>query len=172
MVNNLLDNLNVTWFQPVIDWLDSHRNSVTPEPLSVIHMDYHTRNVMVRDDGRLVVLDWTQAEPGDYRADLAWTVLLMSTYGSSSMRESFTVGYEKASGKEALDMKYFDVIAIFRRLLSMIISINMGAETLGMRSGAENIMKADSIHLSKVYELLNERTGIRLPEIEKILESL
>ena len=69
-------------------------------------------------------------------------------------------------------MKYFDVIAIFRRLLSMIISINMGAETLGMRSGAENIMKADSIHLSKVYELLKERTGIRLPEIEKTLESL
>jgi aminoglycoside phosphotransferase (APT) family kinase protein len=172
MAKGLINDLEVTWFQPVIDWLEARRGTITLEGLSIIHMDYHTRNVMLRDDGRLVVLDWTQVTPGDYRVDLAWTILLMGTYGPSKIRDIILERYERVSGKEAIDIEFFEVIAIARRLLSIIISINMGPEKLGMRSGAVEMMKRDSEHLYKVYDLLKERTGIRLLEFEEFLNSL
>ena len=172
MANGIIRDLDVGWFKPVIDWLEAHRDDITSEKLSVIHMDYHTQNVMVRDDGRLVVLDWTQATPGDYRADLAWTMLLMSTYGPSEMRDIILERYERVSGKETRDIEFFDVIATARRLLSVATSLSMGAEQLGMRSGAEEMMKGDSGHLHKVYERFKQRTSIKLPEFERILDSL
>ncbi len=172
LANGLMRDLGVTWFQPVLDWLEAHRGDVTPEGLRVIHMDYHTQNVMVRDDGSMVVLDWTQAAPGDYRADLAWTALLMSTYGDPKTRDTVLEMYERISGKETLDIEYFDVIAAARRLLSIAASLNRGAEQMGMRSGAEEHMRRSSEHLQKVYGLLKERTDLRLPELEELLNSL
>ena len=170
--NEMIRDLGVGWFQPVINWLEAHRGEVALEGLSVIHMDFHTRNVMVRDDGRLVVLDWTQATPGDYRADLAWTMLLMSTYGPPETRDIILERYERVSGKETRDIEFFDVIASARRLLSVAASLSMGAEQLGMRSGAEEMMRDDSGHLRKVYGLFRQRTGIELPEFEELLNSL
>lgn len=165
-------DLGVEWFQPVIDWLEARREEVSSEELSVVHMDYHTHNVMVRDDGRLVVLDWTQATPGDYRADLAWTMLLMSTYGLPDARDSILERYERVSGKKARDIEYFEVIATAKRLFSIAASLSAGAEQLGMRSGAEERMREGSEHLRKVYALFMERTSLRLPEIEELLDSL
>ena len=172
MVDNLMENLGVTWFNPVLEWLKSNRDTVSSLPLSVIHLDYHTRNVMVRDDGRLVVLDWTLAEYADYRVDLAWTVLILSLYGQSSIREEIIKRYEKISNKKTVNMEYFDVIVYTRRLLSMIVSLKMGAERLGMRSGAEEMMKNDSKQMSTVYHKLVDRTGIRLPELEDVMKSI
>jgi len=161
--DRFIRDLGVSWLQPVIDWIEAHRNEVAPEGLSVIHMDYHTQNVMVRDDGRLVVLDWTQAAPGDYRADLAWTLLLMSTYGPQDVRDAILERYERVSRKETRDIEFFDVIACARRLLSVAASLSVGAEQLGMRSGAEEMMRESAGHFRKVYGLFRERTGIELP---------
>jgi aminoglycoside phosphotransferase (APT) family kinase protein len=170
--DRFISDFGVNWIRPVIDWIEAHRDGVTPEGLSVIHMDYHTRNVMVRDDGRLVVLDWTQAASGDYRADLAWTLLLMSTYGPQEVRDDILERYERISGKETRDIEFFDVIACARRLLSVAASVSAGAEQLGMRSGAEEMMRESAGHLRKVYGLLRQRTSIQLPEIEEFLDSL
>jgi aminoglycoside phosphotransferase (APT) family kinase protein len=170
--DGFIRGLGVGWLQPVVDWIGAHRGEVALEGLSVIHMDYHTRNVMARDDGRLVVLDWTQAAPGDYRADLAWTLLLMSTYGPQEVRDAILERYERVSGKETRDIEFFDVIACARRLLSVAASLSVGAEQLGMRSGAEEMMRESAGHFRKVYGLLRERTGIQLPEIEEFLNSL
>ena len=170
--DGFIRDLGVSWLRPVVDWIEAHRDGVVPEGLSVIHMDYHTQNVMVRDDGRLIILDWTQAAPGDYRADLAWTLLLMSTYGPKEVRDVILERYERVSGKETRDIEFFDVIASARRLLSVAASMSMGAEQLGMRSGAEEMMRESSGHFRKVYGLFRERTGIDLPEIEEFLNSL
>ena len=170
--DGFIRDFGVGWLQPVLDWIEAHKAEVSPEGLSVTHMDYHTHNVMVRDDGRLVVLDWTQAAPGDYRADLAWTLLLMGTYGTQEVRDAILESYERVSGKETRDIEFFDVIAAARRLLSVAASMSAGAEKLGMRSGAEEMMRESAGHLRRVYGLLRQRTGIELPEIEEFLDSL
>jgi len=103
---------------------------------------------------------------GDYRADLAWTMLLMSTYDDPAFREIILKSYEEASGREIRDIEFFDVLAIGRRILDVSSSFVVGAEQAGMRAGALKMMRKFSDHLHKVYELLKERTGLRLPEFE------
>jgi aminoglycoside phosphotransferase (APT) family kinase protein len=167
-----IDERGIGWLQPVIDWLEERRSGVAPERLSILHQDYHTENVMLRDDGSLVVLDWTAAMAGDYRADLAWTVLLMSTYDDPAFRDLILESYEEASGREIRDIEFFDILAIGRRIMDVSSSFAVGAEQAGLRAGALEMMRESSDHLHKVYELLKERTGLRLPEFEELLDSL
>jgi aminoglycoside phosphotransferase (APT) family kinase protein len=172
MAKELMADSEVGWFRPVFDWLDEGRSGVEPVALSLLHQDYHTRNVIQRDDGSLVVLDWTQAMPGDCRADLAWTMLLMSTYDRPSFRETILEAYEEAAGTKARDIEYFEVLAAAKRLLTVAISFSVGAEKLGLRPEALEMMKGSKGHLTEVYRRLREGTGIRLPEFEAILEGL
>jgi aminoglycoside phosphotransferase (APT) family kinase protein len=51
-------------------WLDAHRPA--PVPLSLIHGDFQSSNLMRRNDGTLVVLDWELAQVGDPREDLGY----------------------------------------------------------------------------------------------------
>jgi aminoglycoside phosphotransferase (APT) family kinase protein len=51
-------------------WLDAHR---PPEvPLTLIHGDFQSANLLVDDDGHLVILDWELAQIGDPREDLGY----------------------------------------------------------------------------------------------------
>jgi aminoglycoside phosphotransferase (APT) family kinase protein len=131
-------------------------------------MDYHPYNILLRCDGAAFVIDWTSAQVSDYRLDLAWTLLLMSTYGNPEARDLVLREYERIAGHEAEQIEFFEVAACLRRLVTIHISLSAGAETMGMRAGAEDAM-ADSDHIAKVYALLQERTGIRIAEIEQLL---
>lgn len=167
-----IDETNIGWLQPVIGWLEEQAAGVMPVKLSILHQDYHTENVLQREDGSLVVLDWTAARAGDYRADLAWTMLLMSTYDDPALRDIILESYEEASGVEVKDIEYFEVLAVGRRLIDVSSSFAVGAEQAGLRAGALELMKESSDHLNKVYKLLVEKTGLKLPEFERILDSL
>lgn len=167
-----IEEAGVGWLQPVLDWIEENRMAVTPEGLCIIHWDFHTENVMLREDSSPVVLDWTAAMPGDYRSDLAWTMLLMSTYNDPALRDTILQTYEETSGKEVKDIEFFEVLAIGRRLMDVSASFAVGAEQMGMRAGAVEMMSRSSDHLHRVYELLKERTGLRLPEFEELLDSL
>jgi aminoglycoside phosphotransferase (APT) family kinase protein len=172
MAEEVMTESGVNWFQPVIDWLKERRSDVEPIGLSLLHQDYHTRNVLQREDGSLVVLDWTQAMPGDYRADLAWSMLLMSTYDRPSFRETILEAYEEAAGTKVKDIEYFEILAAVKRLLTVSYSFAVGSEGLGLRPEALEMMKESKGHLTEVYRRLMEGTRIRLPEFEAILEGL
>jgi aminoglycoside phosphotransferase (APT) family kinase protein len=51
-------------------WLDAHRPE--PVPLSLIHGDFQSSNLMRLPDGTIVVLDWELAQIGDPREDLGY----------------------------------------------------------------------------------------------------
>jgi aminoglycoside phosphotransferase (APT) family kinase protein len=172
MAEKILDDSGMPWFQPVLDWLLEKGSGVESVGLSLIHQDYHMRNVLQREDGSLVVLDWTQASPGDYRADLAWSMLLMSTYDQPSFREIILEAYEEADGAKVKDIEYFEVLAAARRLISIASSFSAGAESLGMRPEAVEMMKESKGHLKEVYRRLSEGTGVQLLEFEEILARL
>lgn len=167
-----IEETNIGWLRPVIGWLEEHAAGVTPVKLSILHRDYHTENVLQREDGSLVVLDWTAAMAGDYRSDLAWTMLLMSTYDDPALRDIILESYEEASGAKVKDIEYFEVLAVGRRLIDVSSSFAMGAEQAGLRAGALELMKEASDHLNKVYRLMVEKTGLKLPEFEALLSRL
>jgi aminoglycoside phosphotransferase (APT) family kinase protein len=51
-------------------WLDTHRPP--PTPLTLVHGEFQTTNVMVDGTGALQVIDWEYAHVGDPRVDLGW----------------------------------------------------------------------------------------------------
>lgn len=167
----IADN-GIPWMEPLIDWLDAHRAAITPADVSVLHRDFHPLNVMLREDGSPVVIDWGASSVGDYRDDLAWTMLLSSTFGDPASREIILDGYRAVSRREAEDIEFFEVMAILRRLTDLTVSLRSGAEEMGMRPGAVEMMRAAKGHIQGVYDLLIARTGLRLPEFEELLDSL
>lgn len=60
----------------VAAWLDTHRPD--PLPLTLVHGDFHTSNVMVTGDGTQVAVDWELAHVGDPREDLGWPMIYES----------------------------------------------------------------------------------------------
>ena len=159
-------------FLLVMEWLESRRDQVPCLRPSPIHWDFHPGNVLLRDDGSAVVIDWTQFDISDSRFDLAWTLLLISSYEGVEWREHILREYERLAGAEVEQIEYFDVAACFKRLGSVAVSLSYGAEKLGMRPGAEGVMKQEMRAIKRVYDLLLERTGIRVAEVERLLASL
>ena len=175
-VNRILDggrrdvkHHGIGWLSPVVEWLDDHKAGVSREKLSIIHRDFHPDNIMIREDGSPVVIDWGAVEAGDYRADLAWTILLLSTYWDPAVGKVILKKYQEVSGREVRDFEFFEVLAICRRLRDVSVSLTSGAEEMGMRLGAVEKMRQDSEHLQRVYGLLKEKTGLRIPEFEELL---
>lgn len=162
----------IGWLEPVTRWLDEHKATVSPVEPSVIHRDFHPMNVMLREDGSPAVIDWGAATVGDYRDDLAWTILLAVTFWDPSLREIILGAYESTSGKAVRDFEYFEVLSALRRLTDVAVFMTSGAEEMGMRAEAVEMMREASGHLRGVYRILTERTGLRLPEFERILDSL
>ena len=54
----------------VADWLDGHRPP--PAPLTLVHGEFQTGNVMLDSSGAMQVIDWEYAHIGDPRVDLGW----------------------------------------------------------------------------------------------------
>lgn len=156
-------------FAPVLAWLEQNRFSVPTERIVVTHNDYHPYNVLIDSDGTLKVIDWSNAQAGDPRYDIGWTWLLHKTYGQSDTADEFTALYSAFAEQELDQMGYFYVLGAVRRLGSIIISLQAGAEQMGMRSEAEERMR-DRDHLTKVYGVLQSYTNLRVGSVERLLD--
>jgi len=157
---------------PLLDWLEERKSDVPCNRLSVMHCDYHIHNIILDSKGSPYVIDWTNFDIGDFRVDLAWTLLLMSTYGSPEAHDVILNEYERIIGSKVNQIEYFEVFAIARRLFSIFISLSEGAEKMGMRPGAEAAMLSNINHIKTVYNLLYEKTGIATKEFEQMIYDL
>jgi aminoglycoside phosphotransferase (APT) family kinase protein len=162
----------VEWMGPLIEWLEDGKGSVTPMLPAVLHGDFHPMNIMLKADGSPVVLDWGASHVGDRRSDLSWLMLLAGTFLDSRFRDAILAAYETASGTEMVDIRYFEALSILRRLTDIAVSMTVGAEARGMRPGAVEMMREVAGHIRRVYDVLDELTGLRLPEYEEFLNSL
>ena len=153
------------------EWLRSHQHDVISDHAAPVHWDFHPENMLLKKDGSAVVIDWTAFDLTDYRFDLAWTLLLIGCNEHPKWRQPVLREYERQAGREVEGLEFFDVAACVRRLFSVIISVNYGAEQLGMRPGAEAIMRKQAPSLARVYRLLLQRTGLPIPEVEAFLKT-
>ena len=166
---SILAGLPQVGFLLVLEWLEARRDHVPCLRPAPIHWDYHPGNVLLRDDGSAVVIDWTQVEISDPRFDLAWTLLLVGSYESVEWRAFILREYERLAGAQVEQLEYFDVAACFKRLASVYFSLSLGPEKLGMRPDAVAMMRQQMGAHKRVYDLLLERTGIRIAEVERLL---
>ena len=159
----------LTGFVPVFHWLEENRAQVPCQQPVPVHLDFHPKNILVTPDYQAKVIDWTQVGVHDARMDLAWTLLLVECYEGLARRQWVQAEYERQMGAKAVQLDYYDVAAALKRLYGIVFSITAGAETMGMRPGAEETMRRQIPEMRTVYRRMLDVTGIHVPEVEKLL---
>ena len=155
---------------PIVEWLEERREVLPCRRPSPVHQDFHPENILLRDDGSAVVIDWTSFDVSDPRIDLAWTLMLAHSYLGPEWRNGILYEYERLAGAKVEQIELFEVCACGRRLFDISVSLAEGAEKLGMRPGAVAMMKQQMGAAQRVYDLLVERTGIRITELERLFD--
>jgi aminoglycoside phosphotransferase (APT) family kinase protein len=159
-------------FDPIVDWLYARRDDVPCSQLAFTHGDFHYQNILLREDGSPVVIDWTTARIADPRVDLAWTLLLQQTHVDVHLRDTILQEYERLSGVEVHHLAWFETLACLWRLRHFSVLLSSGENNLGMRSDAGALLRQHVKPYKKVYELLQVRTAIRVPQLEALLASV
>ena len=169
---SILTRFHIPGFMPVLEWLEVRRDEVPCLRPSPVHLDYHPNNVILRDDGSAVVIDWTGFDVSDLRSDLAWTMALVSSYEGAEWRQRILHEYERLARVKVKQIGYFEVAACLRRLHSVIVSLPHEQEGLiSIRPAATAMMKQQMGAFERFYDLLVERTGIKVAEVERMLAS-
>lgn len=157
----------------VTEWLSAASAQVTPQPLGLVHWDFHPENVLVDANDQPWVIDWTQFQATDVRFDLAWTLVLLASQQSMESAEAVRVRYATLRGWDQCtshdEMQFFEAAACAKRLVSVLVSIRYGADALGMRPGAESIMNRQLPRIAIVYRQWLALTGMPLVEMEELL---
>ncbi len=159
-------------FERVMAWLKDRRRLTACPESSIVHLDFHHNNILEDVNGKLFVIDWTSAEISDYRLDLAWTLTLALAYRGETGRRLILEEYQRHMGQAVPALEVFEVVAILRRIGTVMISITAGPEILGMRPEAAEVMRQDREPLSRLYTHLQNLTGLELLEIGEFLEAL
>ena len=166
-----LDKFDIAEFAPFLEWLEVRLPGVPCERASVAHMDFHPENILIQPDGTPQVIDWTSADITDARFDLAWSLMLIESYKGAEWRSRVRAEYERQAGSPLVGMDFFDVYACLRRLFSVVVSLKAGAGALGMRPGAEQLMKAQREPMKIVAACLQRITGLVAFDIDRLLNS-
>lgn len=157
---------------PVLEWIQTRRDDFyCPKP-SPVHNDFHPGNVILQPNGLPVVIDWTGFDVSDPRFDLGWLLMLLYAYPGAEARELMLHQYEEFSGETVDNLACFEVFACTRRIFDLSVSLNLGAETQGMRPEAVEAMRGHKTAHGRMYEMLTQRTGIRVPKFEELLAAL
>jgi hypothetical protein len=154
--------------------------------LGLVHWDFHHENILVEaadrkkdskkdsnKEGKAWVIDWTQLQATDVRFDLAWTLVLLASERDPETAEAVRGGYlALRGGDEAViraEMNFFLAAACAKRLLSVLVSMRHGADSLGMRPGAEAIMSSRLSRIALVYKQWLSLTATPLADMEELL---
>jgi aminoglycoside phosphotransferase (APT) family kinase protein len=157
----------VEFLFPIVDWLSENLQAITLLPISILHRDFHPMNILIDRNGNPYVIDWTAATLGDPRIDVAWSMLLAELHLEGGLKDMILDSYQNARGETLQDMDYFKIDACLRRLSDILISLNSGASSLGMRESTAEAMRAGINLLSHMHAIVKQITGIEIEEIER-----
>lgn len=153
-------------FIEVVEWLEERVTTVPNEQLSLVHYDYHLGNIVLSEEKKPFVIDWTVSRVTDYRIDLGWTLLLESTYEAYENRDILLNDYQAFRNSQVTNIEFFEVVAALRRLVVMAISFSGKDDVVATRPEVAEIMNGYTDHVNGVLQILKERSGITLYEFE------
>ena len=156
-------------FDPLLNWLEERMEPGIAPRLCVMHNDYHPLNLLVRESGDdLAIIDWSFAEVGDYRLDLAWSVLLFGVMVGAPYREILVKTYEDIAGCKVENFEYFEVLKFAARMLTIATWLDESVVIPVKKITREAIRGEYKVHVLNVYDRLKEITGLELPLIENL----
>jgi hypothetical protein len=98
--------------------------------------------------------------------------MLMRTQGKADQATMMQATYERLATQPLEHLEFFEIIACFKRLFDIAVSLQSGATILGMKPEAEEEMKQQVDRIQAVYTLLQQRIASPLPYIEQLISSL
>ncbi|MHA2379605.1 MAG: phosphotransferase family protein [Candidatus Thorarchaeota archaeon] len=157
---------------PIVNWMRKRITDVPCESPSITHGDFHPMNVLIDSKERAYVIDWGASGIADFRSDLAWTLTLVNAYDTLELRNRILEEYELALGGPVHNIEYFEVLGCLRRLFDVTSSFDKGADEIGLRPEAVEMMKQTIGHVVRVRDRLKDLTEISIPEINDFIENL
>lgn len=165
----VLQQRSLTGFLPILDWLAARRDAVACTRPSVVHGDFQAHNILVRDDGSAVVIDWTGLHVSDARVDLGWLLMLSRSHAGTERRDQWLHEYERVSGTHVQQMEWFETLAGVWRLRVAVRALAHGPEKAGLRTTARAMIEQHIDAFRRVRDLLLQTTGVSVPEVEALL---
>ena len=173
-VGGLLDEMDLVierhgldGFEPTTSWLrEREALGFSTQPV-LIHNDYHPQNILLRE-GSLVVIDWSFAEIGDFRMDLAWSTLLLGVLVGSKYRTAMLEAYEQAAGTHIENIKFFEALKFTMRMVTIGMWLDE-AVVIPVAGITKQAIRTDyKVHVMNPYHRLKEITGLEIQTIEEL----
>ncbi|MFQ5968210.1 MAG: phosphotransferase family protein [Acidimicrobiia bacterium] len=162
-----VDRYELRDFELLLRWLEVRREEGAPGYTCVLHNDYHPLNMVVREgDGELIILDWSFADAGDFRLDLAWSALLLGVMAGERYREVLIERYEDISGRNVENFSYFEVLKLAARLITIALWLDESAVIPVSRITKQAIRNEYKVHVLNVYDRVKEITELQVPLFE------
>ena len=150
----------------LVNWLDENKTKNPCNELVVIHGDYHPLNIIVDDQHRFQILDWTGINISDFRRDLGFTATILSAGTDQNLAPLIAKKYEELTGKKVENLEYFMILSSAWNLLRMYSGLNNHAinneseETL-------RFFKSIREYPLLLVDLVSEECGIELKQIRR-----
>lgn len=161
-----VERFELAEFEPQLTWLEQRQPEIT-EPPVLLHNDFHPENLLLRE-AELVAIDWSFAAVGDYRMDLAWTVLLVDTMLGEQFRQPMLRSYQRQRGSQVEHFEYFEALKLASRMLTILTWLDERVEIPVHRITRSALRGQYKIHVLNPYRRLKHITGLHLPSIEAL----
>ena len=169
-VNRVIEHYDVTELRPIFDWLQNEAQSITYTPLVWTHGDYHPENVMLRENGELVILDWTNMQIADFRVDLGFAIVVFNAFiPGFDFTEPLRELYQSISDNQVTDLAFFKVLSHFHNLMRLYSMVNDYRIT-GENDGTKQVL----LHTYRPYaqallHTVKSVTGHNVSSVEQYL---
>jgi aminoglycoside phosphotransferase (APT) family kinase protein len=181
-INNLRNTIRAYDLGGLTDglrWLDEHRPPEVEMPC-LLHLDFHPVNLIAREDGECVAIDWSEADVGDRHADLATTTLLLH-HGPADglclheqlvapvtrwlLARRYRIVYLRDSPIDRDRLHYYLAWACLRRLATYGMWLRAGPGCNGSKPSA--VRRVTPGHVGELQRCFARLTGVR-PEITAV----
>ncbi len=151
--------------KPVIDWLEKNKTNNPCKKLVVIHGDYHPLNIIVQEDQKFQILDWTGVNISDFRMDLGFPVVAISGLAKMNLAPMIANTYEKISGSKVENLSYFMILANTYNLIRFYSGIN-NPKITDETEDTMSFFKSFKEYPLFLVELVKETCNIELHQIK------
>ena len=162
----------LTGLAPGMDWLRAHRPP-EPETPSLLHLDFHPKNLLTRQGRIAAVLDWSESDFGDRHADLgaaltlmdagpledaSWLDRVMLPIGRFFMRAQYCRGYASRLPLDRKRLHYYQAWGALRRLSWYGCWVCAGPHVMGYKPGA--VQHVRRRHVAALERYFEKYTGV------------
>lgn len=162
-----VERFQMAEFRPHLNWLEQRQPRDHGNGPVLLHNDYHPENLLLQD-GELIVIDWSFAAVGDYRMDLAWTVLLVGTMLGERYRRPMLHSYQRHAGRPVDSFEYFEALKLGMRVLTLLTWLEE-ATPIPIHRITPDAMRGDyKMHVLNPYRRLKQITGLELAAFERL----